>query len=75
MIADFEDAFHTLGVAPEEWKYLLARHPVCGFVGYRTVLCGGAGCPLLWGARSGLPWPKWTGDVWRGRGAGPDLCR
>ena len=36
-------------LGPAEWKYLLARHPVCGFVGYRTVLCGGAGCPLLWG--------------------------
>ena len=49
MIADFEDAFHTLSVEPNEWKYLIARHPVAGFVGYRTVLCGGAGCPLLWG--------------------------
>ena len=49
MVADFEDAFHTLGVDPDEWPYLLARHPVRGFVGYRTVLCGGSGCPLLWG--------------------------
>ena len=49
MVADFEDAFHTLQVDPSEWRYLVARHPVKGFVGYRTVLCGGAGCPLLWG--------------------------
>ena len=49
MVADFEDAFHTLRVDPAEWRYLVARHPVRGFVGYRTVLCGGAGCPLLWG--------------------------
>ena len=45
MVADFEDAFHTLHVDPSEWRYLVARHPVRGFVGYRTVLCGGAGCP------------------------------
>ena len=49
MAADFEDAFHTLYVDPREWRYLVARHPEHGFVGYRTVLCGGAGCPLLWG--------------------------
>ena len=49
MVADFEDAFHTLQVNPSEWRYLVARHPVKGFVGHRTVLCGGAGCPLLCG--------------------------
>jgi hypothetical protein len=40
MVADFEDAFHTLYVDPSEWRYLVARHPEQGFVGYRTVLCG-----------------------------------
>ena len=49
VIADFEDAFHTLPVDPSEWRYLVARHPEKGFIGYRTVLCGGSGCPLLWG--------------------------
>ena len=27
---------------------MIARLHVNRFVGYRTVLCGGAGCPLLW---------------------------
>ena len=49
MVADFEDAFHSFCVDPDEWRYLVVRHPVSGFVGYRTVLCGGSGCPLLWG--------------------------
>ena len=47
MIADFEHAFRTLCVGPGEWRDLVARHPLSGFVGYRTVLCGGSGCPLL----------------------------
>eukprot|EP00971_Amphidinium_carterae_P334202 6469348-Amphidinium_carterae.1 len=49
LIADFADAFHSLGVHASEWPYLIAKHPVQGYVSYRTVLCGGAGCPLVWG--------------------------
>ena len=48
-IADFEDAFHPLGFKEDEFKYLFAKHPEGGFVNYRTVLCGGAACPLVWG--------------------------
>ena len=49
MIADYEDAFHSLGVAEAEWPYLCVRHPLGGFVIYHTVVFGGAGCPLVWG--------------------------
>merc|ERR1712016_556330 len=48
-VIDFEDAFYSLGLAPSEWPYLIARHPEGGFVSFRTALCGGAACPLVWG--------------------------
>ena len=75
MIADFEDAFHTLGVAPEEWE-IPTRSPSClRLRGLPHGVMRRRGVSLIVGARSGLPWPKWTGDVWRGRVADPDLCR
>ena len=49
LIADFEDAFHSLGLAESEYQYLFAKHPSNGYVSFRTVLCGGAACPLVWG--------------------------
>ena len=54
LVSDFADAFHTLGARPSEHKYLIARHPVRGFVGYLTALCGGAACPLVWGRGGAL---------------------
>ena len=49
LIADFEDAFRSLGLAESEFRYLFAKHPVDGYVNFRTVHCGGAACPLIWG--------------------------
>ena len=49
MCADFEDAFHSLGVHASEFPFLCVRHPVSGFVVYHTVMFGGAGSPLVWG--------------------------
>ena len=49
LVADFVDAFHTLGVHEDEFPYLFAKHPTGGYVGYCTTLCGGAACPLVWG--------------------------
>jgi hypothetical protein len=73
MVADFEDAFHTLYVDPSEWRYLVARHPEQGFVGYRTVLCGGSGCPIAVGTSSGIPRAQRTGHVRGDRAAHADL--
>eukprot|EP00971_Amphidinium_carterae_P127010 2516276-Amphidinium_carterae.1 len=36
LIADFADAFHSLGVHESDWPYLIAKHPVQGYVSYRT---------------------------------------
>ena len=49
LTVDFEDAFHSMGLHPDEVKFLCAKHPRSGFIAYRTVLFGGAAFPLVWG--------------------------
>ena len=49
LLADFEDAYHSLGLRDEEVRYLCVKHPLAGYVVYTTVVFGGAGCTLVWG--------------------------
>ena len=52
LTVDFEDAFCSLGLREEEERHLCAKHPVQGFISYKTVLFGGAMFPVVWGRGS-----------------------
>ena len=55
MCLDFQDAFHTMGVAPEELPYQVFRRPGCDtYAGYDTVVFGGGGAGLVWGRGGAL---------------------
>ena len=43
---DLEDAFCSVGLRSEAERHLCAKHPVQGFISYKTVLLGGARFPL-----------------------------
>ena len=65
-VIDFEDAFYSVGLLPSEWPYLCARHPAGGVFNFRTALCGGAACPLVWGrAAPGLSGGPATKLCWQ----------
>ena len=49
MVADFQDAFHTLGVLKEERPYQVFKLPCGGYGVYETAVFGGGGSPLTWG--------------------------
>ena len=49
IVIDFEDAFLGIGVHHSERKYVVVMHPRSGYVGYETLMFGGAGNPLVWG--------------------------
>ena len=50
MVADFQDAFHTLPVAEAEKKFQTARTYDGQFLGFETIVFGGMASPLVWGA-------------------------
>jgi len=54
MVADFVDAFHSLGVRVEELPFQVIRLPGGGFGGYETAVFGGGGSPLTWGRAAAL---------------------
>ena len=49
LIADVEDAFHTLGIRRDERKFQIVRGLDGEFIGYETVLFGGGASPGVWG--------------------------
>eukprot|EP00972_Heterocapsa_arctica_P035798 5264913-Heterocapsa_arctica.AAC.1 len=49
VVVDFSDAFHSLLVHPEDCKYQLAAGSDGQFLGYRAVVFGGEGSPMVWG--------------------------
>ena len=49
LIADVEDAFHTLGIRKDERKFQIVRGLDGEFIGYETVLFGGGASPGVWG--------------------------
>ena len=49
MVADFVDAFHTLGVRLEERPYQVFKLPDGSYCGYETAVFGGGASPLTWG--------------------------
>jgi len=55
MVLDFADAFHTIGVHPEEVPFQVFKLPGSqGFGCYQTVVFGGGGAPLTWGRAGAL---------------------
>ena len=54
MVVDFVDAFHTIGVHPEEVPFQVFRLPGQGFGCYETVVFGGGGASLTWGRGGAL---------------------
>ena len=49
MVLDWADAFHSMGVREEEFPQQVVKGFGDGYIGYETVLFGGAGSPLVWG--------------------------
>ena len=49
MVADFQDAFHTLGVLKDERPFQVFKLPCGGYGVYETAVFGGGGSPLTWG--------------------------
>ena len=49
MVVDWEDAFRSIGVLPEELPHQVVRGFDGTFIGYETILFGGAGSPNVWG--------------------------
>ena len=49
MVADFQDAFHTLGVLRDERPFQVFKLPCGGYGVYETAVFGGGGSPLTWG--------------------------
>ena len=47
MAVDFKDAFHTFPVHESERKFQIARGTGDEYIGYDTVVFGGAGSPLV----------------------------
>jgi len=55
MVLDFADAFHSIGVHPEELPFQVFKLPSKrGYGVYRTVVFGGGGAPLSWGRGAAL---------------------
>jgi hypothetical protein len=54
MVADFVDAFHSLGVKVEELPFQVIKLPGGGYGGYETAVFGGGGSPLTWGLAAAL---------------------
>jgi hypothetical protein len=54
MVLDFADAFHTLGVHPDELPHQVFKLPGRGYGCYETVVFGGGGAPLTWGRGGAL---------------------
>ena len=53
LIADVEDAFHTMGIKKDERKFQIVRGLDDEFLGYETVLFGGGASPGVWGRGAG----------------------
>ena len=49
MVVDWDDAFHTMGVMPEEFPRQVVKGFAGEYIGYETVLFGGGGSPGVWG--------------------------
>ena len=49
MVIDWADAFHSIGVRPEEIPHQVVRGFNGQHIGYEAVLFGGVGSPLVWG--------------------------
>ena len=49
IVLDWADAFHSMGVHPEEFPHQIVKGFGGTYVGYETVLFGGAGSPGVWG--------------------------
>ena len=49
MVADFDDAFHSLPIHPDEEKYCVARIAGDRFRVSKMVMFGGVASPLTWG--------------------------
>ena len=49
LVLDWEDAFHSIGVWDTEKPHQVVKGIGSTFVGYETVLFGGAGSPSVWG--------------------------
>ena len=49
MVVDWEDAFHSMGVIDEELPHQVVKGFDGEYIGYETVLFGGAGSPGVWG--------------------------
>ena len=49
IVLDWADAFHSMGVAPSEFAHQIVKGFNGEFIGYETVLFGGAGSPTVWG--------------------------
>ena len=49
IVLDWADAFHSMGVHPEEFAHQIVKGFGGEYVGYETVLFGGAGSPGVWG--------------------------
>ena len=54
MVLDWEDAFHTMGVLPNEFQHQVVKGFDGEYLGYETVLFGGAGSPGVWGRAAAL---------------------
>ena len=48
-VLDWADAFHSMGVLDSEMPHQIVKGDGASFVGYETVLFGGAGSPGVWG--------------------------
>ena len=48
-VLDWADAFHSMGVAPAEFPHQIVKGFEGTYIGYETVLFGGAGSPGVWG--------------------------
>ena len=49
MVLDWGDAFHSKGVLDAEKPHQVVKGTGATFIGYETVLFGGAGSPGVWG--------------------------
>ena len=48
-VLDWADAFHSIGVHPDEFPHQVVKGFDGQYIGYETVLFGGAGSPGVWG--------------------------
>ena len=49
IVLDWADAFHSIGVHPDEFPHQVVKGFDGQYIGYETVLFGGAGSPGVWG--------------------------